>query len=406
MDYHSNPFSTFLPIVIDEGQVGQTGSSPDSSPKSAVSRSPPNVWLPSYLSDGGSVCGVCSDAATGYHYRAMTCEGCKGFFRRTVQRGLSYVCRHGGSCTIDRSNRNACQHCRYLRCLSAGMAPALVLSEKQRVAKRQLVEENRERRRFDNFSSDHLKIHSTVTPADHTIIQSLVAAYNAAFSKENSSQNGSDAVSELNKEGTESEGEEAAVWEGLLQRLSPAVARVVLFVKNIPEFTTLSSEDQALLLRGCVAEILFLRTCLRYNSQTQSILLRNGKHLFRSQVESALGGSLWCFLGPVFELAATVSRLKLDGTEAAMLVALLAVQTDRVGLFDMEKVEGVQDSLLAACKRHIVSSYPNQPIRWAKLMMKLTHIRNIASQHSMTLLSTQAMPTINQLVIQLFGEAV
>ncbi|CAL4234861.1 unnamed protein product [Meganyctiphanes norvegica] len=402
MEYHNNPFSTFLPI--EEAHVNTGGSSPDSSPKSAASRSPPNVWLPSYLSDGGHTCGVCADAATGYHYRAMTCEGCKGFFRRTVQRGLSYICRHGGNCAIDRSNRNACQHCRYLRCLSAGMAPALVLSEKQRVAKRQLVEENRERRRHDSFSSEPLKIHSTMTQQDHTIIQSLVMAYNEAFSKENTSQNESEEFSDLNLE-EGSDAEENAVWEGLLQRLSPAVARVVTFVKKIPGFTTLTGEDQALLLRGCVAEILFLRTCLRYNSQTQSVLLRNGKHLFRSQVESALGGSLWHFLGPVFELAATVSRLKLDGTEAAMLVALLAIQTDRVGLCDMEKVEGVQDSLLAACKRHIVSSYPKQPIRWSKLVMKLTHIRNVASQHSMALLSTQAMPTINQLVIQLFGEA-
>jgi len=402
MEYHNNPFSTFLPH--EEAQVQSGCSSPESSPKSAASRSPPNVWLPSYLSDGSHICGVCGDAATGFHYRSLTCEGCKGFFRRTVQRGLSYVCRHGGHCTIDRSNRNACQHCRYLRCLSSGMAPALVLSEKQRVAKRQLVEENRERRRHDNFSSEALKIHSTMTPDDQSIIQSLVSAYNDAFSKDTTSQSKSDDFSELNREEC-SNAEEAAVWEGLLQRLSPAVARVVNFVKEIPGFTTLTNEDQALLLRGCVAEILFLRICLRYNSHTQSILLRNGKHLFRSQVESALGGSLWHFLGPVFELAATVSRLKLDGTEAAMLIALLAVQTDRVGLCDMEKVEGVQDSLLAACKRHIVSSYPKQPIRWSKLVMKLTHIRNVASQHSMDLLSTQAMPTINQLVIQLFGES-
>lgn len=27
------------------------------------------------------ICGVCSDKATGFHFNAMTCEGCKGFFR-------------------------------------------------------------------------------------------------------------------------------------------------------------------------------------------------------------------------------------------------------------------------------------------------------------------------------------
>lgn len=26
-------------------------------------------------------CGVCGDMAKGYHFNALTCEGCKGFFR-------------------------------------------------------------------------------------------------------------------------------------------------------------------------------------------------------------------------------------------------------------------------------------------------------------------------------------
>lgn len=30
------------------------------------------------------ICGVCGDKATGFHFNAMTCEGCKGFFRYVV----------------------------------------------------------------------------------------------------------------------------------------------------------------------------------------------------------------------------------------------------------------------------------------------------------------------------------
>lgn len=31
------------------------------------------------------ICGVCGDKATGFHFNAMTCEGCKGFFRCVVR---------------------------------------------------------------------------------------------------------------------------------------------------------------------------------------------------------------------------------------------------------------------------------------------------------------------------------
>ena len=38
-----------------------------------------NPYIPSYmdLSNGPEPCVVCGDSATGYHYRCMTCEGCK-----------------------------------------------------------------------------------------------------------------------------------------------------------------------------------------------------------------------------------------------------------------------------------------------------------------------------------------
>jgi hypothetical protein len=34
---------------------------------------------------GDSCCPVCGDKVSGYHYGLLTCESCKGFFKRTVQ---------------------------------------------------------------------------------------------------------------------------------------------------------------------------------------------------------------------------------------------------------------------------------------------------------------------------------
>ncbi|CAF3237056.1 unnamed protein product [Rotaria socialis] len=70
-----------------------------------------------------SLCKVCNDRATGIHYGLATCEG---FFKRTVQNKRKYRCSGNGSCIIDKSQRNRCQHCRFRKCLLQGMVIAAV----------------------------------------------------------------------------------------------------------------------------------------------------------------------------------------------------------------------------------------------------------------------------------------
>ncbi|XP_075260283.1 peroxisome proliferator-activated receptor alpha-like [Convolutriloba macropyga] len=95
------------------------------------------------------LCRVCGDEATGKHYNVMTCEGCKGFFKRTIQLGLMYKCRQFNSkknseqsepgtsvsipngrkskmCSLDKSSRSVCQKCRFDTCLDVGMDENLI----------------------------------------------------------------------------------------------------------------------------------------------------------------------------------------------------------------------------------------------------------------------------------------
>lgn len=59
--------------------------------------------------------------ALGKHYGVYSCEGCKGFFKRTVRKDLTYTCRDNKDCLIDKRQRNRCQYCRYQKCLAMGM---------------------------------------------------------------------------------------------------------------------------------------------------------------------------------------------------------------------------------------------------------------------------------------------
>ncbi|XP_070570413.1 nuclear receptor subfamily 1 group D member 2-like [Ptychodera flava] len=74
--------------------------------------------------DGQNIlCRVCGDKASGFHYGVHSCEGCKGFFRRSIQQKIQYKpCTKNGHCSILRVNRNRCQSCRLHKCLEVGMS--------------------------------------------------------------------------------------------------------------------------------------------------------------------------------------------------------------------------------------------------------------------------------------------
>ncbi|XP_047582996.1 nuclear receptor ROR-gamma isoform X2 [Lutra lutra] len=81
-------------------------------------------------------CKICGDKSSGIHYGVITCEGCKGFFRRSQQCHVVYSCTRQQNCPIDRTSRNRCQHCRLQKCLALGMSRDAVkfgrMSKKQR----------------------------------------------------------------------------------------------------------------------------------------------------------------------------------------------------------------------------------------------------------------------------------
>ncbi|XP_075247790.1 uncharacterized protein LOC142340894 isoform X2 [Convolutriloba macropyga] len=83
-------------------------------------------------------CLICGDGASGLHYGIISCEGCKGFFKRSITNKKMYKCHGGagptatshagggvqgggGHCVMTRRQRNRCQYCRLYKCLSSGM---------------------------------------------------------------------------------------------------------------------------------------------------------------------------------------------------------------------------------------------------------------------------------------------
>lgn len=78
------------------------------------------------------MCPVCGDKVSGYHYGLLTCESCKGFFKRTVQNKKVYTCVAERNCHIDKSQRKRCPYCRFQKCLEVGMKLEAVRVDRMR----------------------------------------------------------------------------------------------------------------------------------------------------------------------------------------------------------------------------------------------------------------------------------
>lgn len=109
------------------------------------------------------LCKVCGDVASGFHYGVHACEGCKGFFRRSIQQNIQYKkCLKNENCPIMRINRNRCQQCRFKKCLLVGMSRDAVRFGRipKREKQRMLLEMQSAMNNMMNTSQLHNQLHS------------------------------------------------------------------------------------------------------------------------------------------------------------------------------------------------------------------------------------------------------
>ncbi|VDP01842.1 unnamed protein product [Heligmosomoides polygyrus] len=83
-------------------------------------------------------CRVCQDHSSGKHYGIFSCDGCAGFFKRSIRRHRQYVCKNKGGCDegrllLGKNRRRTPSYssaCRLRKCLEIGMNKEAVQHER------------------------------------------------------------------------------------------------------------------------------------------------------------------------------------------------------------------------------------------------------------------------------------
>ncbi|XP_023718984.1 probable nuclear hormone receptor HR3 isoform X5 [Cryptotermes secundus] len=189
-NYVSTTRSTDVDGVIDKSttSIPSTSSSPPPPPPSDVSADsttppPEGALLPTDKRSANSIraqieiipCKVCGDKSSGVHYGVITCEGCKGFFRRSQSSVVNYQCPRNKNCVVDRVNRNRCQYCRLQKCLRLGMSRDAVkfgrMSKKQREKVEDEVRFHRAQLRAQTETAPDSSVFDTQTPSSSDQLQ-------------------------------------------------------------------------------------------------------------------------------------------------------------------------------------------------------------------------------------------
>ncbi|XP_051579592.1 oxysterols receptor LXR-alpha-like isoform X2 [Myxocyprinus asiaticus] len=327
---------------------------------------------------GNEVCSVCGDKASGFHYNVLSCEGCKGFFRRSVIKGAQYSCKNFGRCEMDMYMRRKCQQCRLRKCREAGMLEQCVLSEEQ-IRLKKMKKQEEETARTSAVATPSLALDMPpLAPEQQEMIEKLVAMQKQcnkrSFLDRPKVTPWPQSQDPLNREVRQQR------FAHFTELAIMSVQEIVDFAKQLPGFLELTREDQIALLKTSTIEIMLLETSRRYNPAIDSITFL--KDFSYNKEDFAKAGLQFEFINPIFEFSKGMNDLHLDEAEYALLIAINIFSADRPNVQDHDLVERLQQPYVDALHSYIRIKRPSDHLMFPRMLMKLVSLRTLSSVHS------------------------
>ncbi|XP_033998695.1 estrogen receptor [Trematomus bernacchii] len=336
-------------------------------------------------------CAVCSDYASGYHYGVWSCEGCKAFFKRSIQGHNDYMCPATNQCTIDRNRRKSCQACRLRKCYEVGMMKGGVRKDRGRVLRR-------DKGRTDTTGKDKASKdleQRTVPPVDRRRRSSACGGgVRSTLNGMPPDQvllllQGAEPPTLCSRQKLSRPYSEVTVMTLLTSMADKELVHMIAWAKKLPGFLQLGLHDQVHLLESSWLEILMIGLVWRSIHCPGKLIFAQDLILDRNEGNCVEG------MAEIFDmLLATASRfrlLKLKPEEFVCLKAIILLNSGAFSfctgsmeaLHDMAAVQIMLDTITDALIHHISQSggsVQQQSRRQAQLLLLLSHIRHMSNK--------------------------
>ncbi|XP_026139873.1 probable nuclear hormone receptor HR38 isoform X2 [Carassius auratus] len=288
---------------------------------------------PSRTSSGEGTCAVCGDNAACQHYGVRTCEGCKGFFKRTVQKNAKYVCLASKNCPVDKRRRNRCQYCRFQKCLSVGMVKEVVRTDNLKGR----------RGRLPSKPKSPMQPEPSPPSPPLSLLNAVVRAYSQSTPRElDYSQ-----FSAVEPVGL-SESQQIQMFYRVL---TGSMEVTHCWAERLPGFSELHHDDQNLLIDSAFLELFVLRLANRSLLTDEKFVFCTGLVLHRQQCLRGFGE----WLDSIRDFSSHLQSLNLDMPAFSCLCALVLLTEQCPGLKEPKKVEELQSKLICCLRDHLSS---------------------------------------------------
>ncbi|KAM6394882.1 vitamin D3 receptor [Rhynochetos jubatus] len=394
------------------------------------------------------ICGVCGDRATGFHFNAMTCEGCKGFFRRSMKRKAMFTCPFNSDCKITKDNRRHCQACRLKRCVDIGMMKEFILTDEEVQRKREMILKRKEEEALKEslkpkLSEEQQQViavlleahRKTYDPTYADFTKFRVRAGHAGPDSRPSTEPVSSHGCSLNipkhpepveppmfanlvlpEENDESSSvnldlSQLSMLPHLADLVSYSIQKVIGFAKMIPGFRELAAEDQIALLKSSAIEVIMLRSNQSFSLEDMSWTCGSNDFKYRTSDVIQAGHSM-DLLEPLVKFQVSLKKLNLHEEEHVLLMAICILSPDRPGVQDTALVESLQDRLSEILQTYIRCRHPPPGSRllYAKMIQKLADLRSLNEEHSKQYRCLSFQPEhsmqLTPLVLEVFGNEI